>query len=109
MGNPTSINGGLAVVEAATAERSVLLDATREYTLAHDGETVAGVADTNTIYLSTDSTVTPAAGSGSGKFKLLAGRSVVVGPHVAVLRFKTASGAPTMSVSPSAPISPLLR
>ncbi len=108
--NPEAIGSQLAVVAASTAEQSVKLDPAREYSLAHDGQDAQGYEDTATIYLATDAgSVVPNAAEGLNKFKLLAGRAVVVGPHVSVLKFRTAAGAPTFSVSPSPAINPLLR
>ncbi len=102
MGNPTRIDGELAVLVAGTTEKSVALNVKREYTLAHDSEDAAGDAATNTIYLATDDGSTVAdATAGKNKFKLLAGRSVVIGPDVSAIKFRTAAGAPTFSVSPS--------
>lgn len=110
MANPTSIAGIPAVLVASTSEQSVMLETNREYTLAHDGENASGVADTATIYLAFQSASVDAdASEGASKFKLLGGRSVVLGPGLDTVKFKVAAGAPTFSVSPGPEISPLSR
>lgn len=109
MANPETIAGELAVLVAGTAAASVALDARREYTFAHDGEDANGDSDVNTIYLATAAEATATAAEGLDKFKLLAGRSVVIGPGVGTCHFKVAAGAPTMSVAPSPLIHPSLR
>lgn len=109
MGNPTAIDGELAVLVAGTDDVAVTLDPRREYTLAHDGENVSGSEDTNTVYLAIGAAATATAAEGANKFKLKNGRAVVVGPGADVLHFKTAAGAPTLSVSPSQVIPPNMR
>ena len=99
MSNPNAVDGGLAVLEAATTERSVALNRYREYTLRHDGEDATGSPNSSTVYLALNQAPSPDAAAGEDRFKLLAGSVVVIGPGVTTLRFRTASGAPTISVS----------
>lgn len=99
MSTPSAIDGGLAVLEAATTERVVTLNRLREYTLRHDGEDTTGAADTNTVYLAINGSPPPDSAGGLDRFKLLNGSVVVIGPDVSSLRYKATSGAPTISIS----------
>lgn len=105
MANPTSMIGGVANLAAGTSEQSITLDPQREYSLGHNGVDSAGSADTNTIFLSLGSAVVASYAAGEDKFPLLSGSSVIVGPGVSVIRFKTASGAPTFRIAAGARLS----
>ncbi len=103
MANPNSIDHLPAVIVTSTSQDELFVDEMREYTISHDGETNAGVADTNTVYIairtaSDASDVVATAAEGTNKIKLLNGRSVVVGPSVRSIRHKTAAGAPTFTI-----------
>lgn len=100
MPNPTSLTDKPAVLQATTTEDSVQLQSDREYSIGHDGEQNDGTADSNTIYLSFVADVDADESEGADKAKLISGRSLVVGPGVAVLKFATEAGSPTMTVVP---------
>lgn len=106
MANPDDLTDvALAVLEVTTSEQEVILDPRREYTLSHDGENTSGAEDTNTIYLATEGDVVADANEGEDKYKLKNGRFTTVGPDKTVLKFASASGSPTMSVS-AGPVNP---
>ncbi len=103
MANPYSIDHLPAVIVTSTAQDELFLDERREYTISHDGETNAGAADANTIYIairtaSDEDDVVATSAEGTNKIKLRDGRSVVVGPSVRAIRHKTAAGAPTFTI-----------
>lgn len=106
MSNPTTMvpaAGAVptpAVIVTGVVEVLLTLDPRREYTIAHDGETNGGVADSNNVYLATATGVTASSAEGANKAKLLPGRTIVVGPGVDTLALKTAAGAPTVTVVP---------
>lgn len=103
MSNPTSVgvsDGNPAVLEATTTLQAVTLDPQREYTVGHDGEDTAGSSSTGSVYLAVDAAVDNDASEGANKAKLINGRSLVIGPGVGVLKFRTASGSPTFTINP---------
>ncbi len=106
MANPSKVDLYPAVLAASTTMAFVELNPDREYTLLHEEETVAGVADSNTIYFTTTPKVTDAdavvadATAGDNKMKLQSGRALVFGPKFYGLQFKTAAGAPTFTLLP---------
>lgn len=102
MPNPATIDGLPAVLVANETVQSVRLNGDREYSVAHDGETRAGAADTATVYLAIGDDASASPEEGPNRVKLIAGRSVSLPPNTEVLTFVAASGgAPTFSVVPS--------
>ena len=95
--NPNS-DTMFAVVAAATTENYLTLNPHREYTLFHDAETIAGVADTNTVYLFSATGQTANETAAEGKFKLTYNRATVLGPGITTVYYLTEAGAPTFSV-----------
>lgn len=100
MANPTTLSTNPAVLVASTSEFTLTIDGERAYTFAHDSEDSSGDTDSNTIYLAINAAVTADPTEGNNKIKLINGRSVVIGPGVTRVRFKCASGGPTMTVMP---------
>jgi hypothetical protein len=103
MANPTSVgvaDFNMAVLVCTAGDSTITLNPQRTYTLAHDGETNAGVTDTATIYLANDATVVRTEAEGANKAKLLFGRELVVGPGITTLHFGTEAGTPTFTVIP---------
>lgn len=94
------INNEPSTVGTSNSETSLSLDPTRMYTLAHDREDASHAADANTIYLGFAGVAADGA-NGLNKFKLLDGRVLEIGPGVNIVRYKSAGGAPTMSIAAS--------
>ena len=89
-----------AVVEAISASaRTLTLDPTRKYSLAHLGLKVDGsTPDSNTVYLARGADPTASFAEDDNKLILKDEWSVVVGPGVSDLRMQCAAGAPTIQV-----------
>lgn len=80
---------------------TVLLNASRSYTLNHDGENDYGQTDTNTIYLSVSGNVVTDFAPDDAKLKLKDGKPLTIGPGVDRITFRTSAGSPTFSVIPN--------
>jgi len=92
------------VVSDSTDSNILQLDVDREYTIAHDSETVTGTADTNTIYFARlDTDVNADQAASDDLLKLKDGRAVVIGPGWDKAYFETEAGAPTFTVVPGLP------
>lgn len=100
MANPSSVSEKPAILEATTTQDTVALDPWRRYSLSHNQVNTAGAGATQTIYLATAADVTASADSGADKAALIDIRTLVIGPGVSVLRFKTAAGSPTFTIVP---------
>ena len=100
MANPTTAAAStLNVVTATTADASIALDSRSAYLVQHNGLNSSGSASTGVAYLSGSSTVEATAGDNPNKFILLSQTAILVGPGLARLGFKTASGEVTISLS----------
>ena len=106
MANPTSVgvdDAKPACIEATTTSRSLTLNAQRQYTLKHSGVSAAGATTTDTIYLAFGAAVTTVSDlNEANKWSLQDGQSVVVGPQLKTLYFRTAANSPTFAIMPSA-------
>lgn len=103
MANPTSMTGGLPGVFTCTdAVAYCTVDPDRVYTFKHDGETVAGAASTDMIYLAFNGTAPdPDSSEGPNKGKLCSGDVLAIGPGITSLGFDMAAGHDaTMTVIP---------
>jgi hypothetical protein len=94
------INNELATIATSTNGDCVTVEKDRSYTVAHDRENSSHAPDTNTVYLALDDE-DPDGDVGLNKFKLLSGRTVEICPGHSKIHFKSASGAPTISIAPS--------
>ena len=98
MANPATIGEDGGVIEATTTEGSVTLDPYYRYAIWHNGRNTSGAADDDTIYFSTSAEVEADPAAGSGRQQLVDGASAPLPLGAAILRFKTATGAPTFSI-----------
>lgn len=100
MANPTSVSGSPACILTDNAVAvSLAIDAARQYMLSHDGEDAGGNAHTDTVFCAVG-TATAAVTEGAGKFKLPAGRTLLVGPGQTILSLLSAAKDPTVSILP---------
>ncbi len=93
-----TMNGQVETVAAASTENHVVLDS-QGYDLVHTGEDASGTPDVNTVYISDQAGITASAAAGS-KFVLQAGWSITIPSDWRACYFKTAAGAPTLSILP---------
>ena len=93
-----TIEGGVYTFAAATSENHVLVDS-QGYDIVHNAVDASGSGDTNTVFLSDEPSITASAAAGA-KFQLRAGMSISLPDRWRAVYFKTAAGAPTISVLP---------
>ncbi|MBN2445640.1 MAG: hypothetical protein JXO22_02870 [Phycisphaerae bacterium] len=92
MANPTeSLGPAPVVLLATTAEQSLTIRPTYEYTLSHDGEDGDGVPETATVYVATDDAVEATPAEGANKLKLRFGMTAVIS-KAATIRYRVADG-----------------
>lgn len=92
-----------AIKASSSAGVSFTADPYRTYTLIHTGVDAAGAASTQLVCIGINAA--PAAADwteDNNKFPLPSGSAVVVGPFAGVIYLKSASGAPMISILPSA-------
>jgi hypothetical protein len=106
MANPSAIDSSPAVIEATSSADSVTLQAGRSYSIAHNGVDTSGGFDDATIFLATSAAPTADYAAETDKVPLQAQRTVVLGPGVGTLYFRTASGSPTFTITPHRPLPP---
>jgi len=99
MATDISQSSEAAIIEADTTQDSVTLHKDRTYTIVHTGLNASGGADANTIWFA-QGDVTASWAVGTDKLPVQDGQSVVVGPALATLNFKTAAGSPVFSIIP---------
>lgn len=92
MANPTELTDiQPATLLVNTTLQLLTIENQRSYTFAHDGETVAGVANTSKIYLFTavsgHPTISYNDSEATQKAKLLAGRSITLGPGLKTIAY----------------------
>ena len=95
MANPATMEGlKTALLEATTSAATITLLREYVYELTHSGVEDDDTAADVTIFLSTDSGTTAAAGVGANLGRLRKGDNVSVGPGVNSLGFASVSGSP---------------
>ena len=96
MANPDSIDNGFATLAAGTGEAVINLNPLREYSIAHSGKNSTGADDEGLVVLATASGAAADYSAGAGRIPLPSGYVETIGPGIAKLYVKSASGAPVL-------------
>jgi hypothetical protein len=104
MANPSELRSNIAAtIRATPIVQTLLLNGDRSYTFAHDGEDRDGTTSTSKIYLCVSGNLIKDDTEEVGKIKLLASRSVGVGPGLLNVQYAcSGNGNATMLVDPNA-------
>jgi hypothetical protein len=97
------------IVSGGAYPQYIKINSDKSYTLAHDGETNAGIPSTSTIYFSFGASNNPtpvvdaSPAEGASKLKLISGRAIALPPNITYLGFAISgnSSTPTFTITPS--------
>jgi len=101
MANPKEIRDEpINTFQAGGTAELVVLQDNREYTITHLGINSSFTSDTNVIFLSTKHDIVPDGATGSNKFPLPAGLSIVLGPENGPisLQYRATGGGPLFGI-----------
>ena len=89
-----------AIVAATSTENNLALNRNRQYTVYHTGLQSDGTtAALGAVFFRDAATVTASYAAATGKGVLIAGQSMVFGPGLTALYFKTAAASPMLVVN----------